>query len=206
VVDAEVARALGHGTRQIVLLGAGYDGRSLRFGGGDVRWFEVDRRATLADKRRRLEALGITAPGTADIGLDLQRDDLDAALATAGHDAAAASLFVCEGLLDDLTLEATATLCGTLRARAAPGSTLAATFSVSPDARFPAQALRAATDLLRRAADERRRNEFRPGDAQKLVVVTGWRITHTETSPERRLDPGAHLLVLVCEPDPARGG
>jgi methyltransferase (TIGR00027 family) len=204
VVDAEVARALGRGTAQIVLLGAGYDGRSLRFGGGAARWYEVDRPATLTDKRRRLEALGITAIGTTDIGLDLQRDDVDAALDAAGHDAGAASLFVCEGLLDALTLEATASLCETLRTRAAPGSTLVATVTVRPEAGAPARTFRAATDLLRLAADVRRRNEFRPGDAQKLMVVTGWRVTHAESSPERRLDPGAHLLALVCEPDPAR--
>ncbi len=113
---------------------------------------------------------------------------------------------MCERLLDALTLEATASLCGTLRNRAAPGSVLVATVTVTPEAGAPARALRAATDLLRQAADEPRRNEFRPGDAQKLMVVTGWRVTHTESSPERRLDPGAHLLALVCEPDPARGG
>jgi len=37
------------------------------------------------------------------------------------------------------------------------------------------------------------------------MVVTGWRVTHAESSSERRLDPGAHVLMLVCEPDPARG-
>ena len=209
VVDAEVARALGRGTGQIVLLGAGYDGRSLRFGAGATRWFEVDRPPTLADKRRRIESLGITATGTTgttDIGLDLRRDDLDAALDAAGHDAAAASLFVCEGLLDALTLEATASLCATLRSRAAPGSTLVATVTVRPEAGAPARALRAATDLLRLAAGEPRDNEFRPGDAEKLMVVTGWLVTHAESSPGRRLDPGVHLLALVGEPDPARGG
>ncbi len=206
VVDAEVARALGHGTGQVVLLGAGYDGRPLRFGGGATRWFEVDRPAALADKRRRLASLGITATGTTDIGLDLRRDDLDAALDVAGHDASAASLFACEGLLDDLTLEVTASLCGTLRTRAAPGSALVVTVTVRPEGGVPVRALRAVTDLLRPAVDEPRRNEFRPDDAEKLMVVTGWRVTHAESSPARRLDPGAYLLALVCEPDPARGG
>jgi methyltransferase (TIGR00027 family) len=200
VIDAEVARALGHGTGQIVLLGAGYDGRSFRFGGGAVRWFEVDRGAVLADKRRRLDALGLTAGGSVAVGLDFSKDDLDAALDAAGHCAAAPSLFVCEALLDALTLEVAASLCATLRARAAAGSVLTATFSVAPEPGAPARALRSATDLLRRAADEPRRNEFRPGDPEKLMVVTGWRATHAESSAERRLDPGARTLVLVCEP------
>jgi hypothetical protein len=59
---------------------------------------------------------------------------------------------------------------------------------------------------LRQATDERRGNEWRPGDPQKLLVVTGWHVTHSESSPERRLDPGAHQLIVVCEPDPSRRG
>jgi methyltransferase (TIGR00027 family) len=202
VVDAEVARAIGRGTTQIVLLGAGYDGRSLRFGGGAARWFEVDRPATLADKRGRLDALGIDVTGTTSLELDLllRHGDLGDALDAAGHDAAAPSLFVCEGLFDSLTLEATAAVCETLHARAAPGSVLVATCTVAPETGTPGRALRAAGGLLRAAVDEPRRNEFRPGDLQKLVVVTGWRVRHAEVSPERRLDPGAHALVVVCEP------
>ena len=85
----------------------------------------------------------------------------------------------------------------------ATGSVLVATFSVAPEARRHRSALRAASGLLRHATDEPRRSEFRPGDPEKLMVVTGWRVTHTESSPERRLDPGAHTVILVCEPDPA---
>ena len=66
------------------------------------------------------------------------------------------------------------------------------------------RALRAATGLVRRATDEPRRSEFRPGDPQKLMVVTGWHVTHTASSAERRIDPGAHTVVLVGEPDAAR--
>ena len=206
VIDAEVARALGRGTAQVVLLGAGDDGRGLRFGGGAVRWFEVDRPAAQADKRARLQALDIATTGTTYIGLDLLAGDLGAALHAAGHDAGAPSLFVAEELFDALTLEATASVCSALRARAAPGSALVATFSVLPEAGELTRTLRSAAGLLRQATDERRRNEFRPGDPQKLMVVTGWRVTHAESSAERRLDPGAHVLILVGEPDPERGG
>jgi methyltransferase (TIGR00027 family) len=205
LIDAEVARALGRGTTQVVLLGAGDDGRALRFGGGTVRWFEVDRPAAQADKRCRLHALDIATTGTTYVGLDLLADDLGTALEAAGHDAAAPSLFVAEELFDALTLEATASVCSALRGRAAPGSALVATFSILPETGELARTLRAATGLLRQATDERRRNEFRPGDPQKLMVVTGWRVTHAESSAERRLDLGAHVLILVCEPGPERG-
>ncbi len=206
LIDAEVARALGRGTAQIVLLGAGDDGRALRFGGGPVRWFEIDRADAQTDKRSRLSALGIATTATTYVPLDLLADDLGAALAAAGHDGAAPSLFVAETVFDTLTLEATASSCAAMRERAAPGSVLVATFAVAPDGSGPVRALRSATDLLRQAGAEPRRNEWRPGDPEKLLVVTGWRVTHGESSSARRLDPGAHLRMVVGEPDQARVG
>ena len=227
VVDAEVARAIGRGTTQVVLVGAGYDGRALRFAGGATRWFEVDRAATLEDKRRRLRELEIEPVGVTPVTFDLLdplgrrasgpgraglsglsggsrgASGIDVALRVAGHDATAASLFVCEGLFDTLTLEAAASLADALRARAAAGSVLVADFAAAPEGGAPVRALRAATGLVRRATDEPRRSEFRPGDAQKLLVVTGWHVTHTASSAERRIDPGAHTVVLVGEPDAA---
>ncbi|HEX4127868.1 MAG TPA: SAM-dependent methyltransferase [Acidimicrobiales bacterium] len=206
VIDAEVARALGRGTTQIVLLGAGGDGRALRFAGGATRWFEVDRPQAQADKRRRLDALNIVTTGTRYVGLDLLSDDLGDALEAAGHEAGSPSLFISEGLFDALTLEATAAACSALRDRAAPDSVLVATFAVEPPASGPVRALRSATGVVRQATDDPRRNDFRPDDPQKLMVVTGWRVTHAESSAERRLDPGAHMLILVSEPDTERGG
>jgi methyltransferase (TIGR00027 family) len=208
VIDAEVARSLGRGTSQVVLLGAGDDGRAIRFGGGATRWFEVDRPQTQADKRNRLSALGIATAAVTYIGLDLLRDgdDLGGALDAAGHDPDAPSLFIAETVFDSLTLEATASICGVLRQWAAPNSVLVASFSVAPEGSGTAQALRAATGLLRQIADEPRRSHLRPGDSEKLMVVTGWRVTHTESSAGRRLDPGAHMVIVVCEPGPPRAG
>jgi methyltransferase (TIGR00027 family) len=206
LIDAEVARALGHRTTQIVLVGAGDDGRALRFGGGATQWFEVDRPGAQAEKRRQLGQLGIATPGTKYVGLDLLRDDLGAALGSAGHDGGAPSLFIAETVFDTLTLEATAALCRALRARAAAGSVLVAMFPVLPEGSGAVHALRSARAALRQATHGPPRHEYRPGDPQKLLVVTGWRVTHAESSAERRLDPGAHTVMLVCEPDPVRGG
>jgi methyltransferase (TIGR00027 family) len=209
VVDAEVAGALGRGTRQVVLLGAGYDGRALRFGGGDTRWFEVDRPATLADKERRLRALGIEPTQVRFIPLDLLRADVGAALDAAGHDPDAPTLYVCEGLAEFLTLEAMASACDAMSARAAVGSRLVATFVVTPEVGGAWRARRAASDLLLRAAGEPRRNEFAPGDPEKLMVVTGWHVLYAASAPRPRprrsrrvaAPPGRPTtLVLVCEP------
>ncbi|MBV8462452.1 MAG: SAM-dependent methyltransferase [Acidimicrobiales bacterium] len=201
-MDAQVALAIGRGIDQIVLLGAGYDGRALRFGGGAVRWFEVDEPARQADKRRRLGALGRDPDMVAYVSADVATEDPCEALAAAGHDTSRPSLFVCDGLVSRLTLEATATLCHAVRARAAAASVLVADYRVAPEADGPGRALRALADLALCAFGQPRRNEFRPGDPEKLMVVTGWRVTQAERTPESRLDRGAHLLVLTCEPGP----
>ena len=136
VIDAEVARALGRGTAQIVLLGAGYDGRSLRFGGGAVRWFEVDRPAVLADKRRRLDALGLAAADGGDLasGSTCWHDDLGAALDAAGTRRRGTVAVRLRGALRRPDPGGDGHPVPTLRSRAAPGSVLVATFSVAPEA------------------------------------------------------------------------
>jgi methyltransferase (TIGR00027 family) len=189
---------------QVVLVGAGYDGRALRFA-GSTRWFETDDSVTLEDKQRRLAALGVDVPPVVYLGLDLRADDIDSALKAAGHRADAPSLFVCEDLFASLTLETTASLCETLRARAADGSVLVSTFFVTPEpagVTAPA-ALRTAADLLLRVAGEPRRTEFRPGDPEKLMVVTGWRAARSQRTDAGRLHPGACLLAVAATPAPA---
>ena len=135
---------------------------ALRFGGGAVRWFEVDRPATLEDKRRRLAELGVVATGITTVGLDLLEqtaDDTDAALGAAGHDADAPSLFVCDGLFEALTLGAGGSLLRRAGARAAPGSVLVANFTVAPEGGVPVRArafrLRPGAPGHRRAAAQR---------------------------------------------------
>lgn len=56
-VDEEVLAAIAAGVRQIVICGAGYDDRALRFRSHGVRYFELDHSATQADKLRRLRAV-----------------------------------------------------------------------------------------------------------------------------------------------------
>ena len=55
--DDRVLAALSAGIRQVVILGAGYDDRALRFRSPGVRFFELDHPATQADKARRLRAM-----------------------------------------------------------------------------------------------------------------------------------------------------
>lgn len=209
-IDSEVADAIGRGTEQVVILGAGYDGRALRFGGAPTRWFEVDDPSTQADKRRRLAALGVSPVGVTYVPLDLARGDLGAALDAAGHDAGVPTLFLAEGLVPYLPLEAMVAMCRALRARAAPGSVFVTTFFVSPEPHGALPGWYRARDVLFALIGEPRRSEYRPDDPQKLYVVTGWRVARSRSARASRVDRGARLLVLTGEPmgsgTDARGG
>jgi methyltransferase (TIGR00027 family) len=208
-VDREVADALGRGVEQVGLVGAGYDGRALRFA-GSTRWFEVDRPTTQDDKRRRLAARGPAPAPTPPVtyaGLDLTVDDVGAALEAAGHRADAPTLFVCDGVFPHLTLAAVASLCEALRARAPEGSVLASTFLVAPAAgagigAAAALAGRKAADGLLALGGQPRRSEFLVGDPEKLMVVTGWRVGRSQRTGPARLHPGANLLALSARPAP----
>lgn len=127
--DAAVVRALEHGVRQIVILGAGYDGRALRYRTPGVRFFEVDHPATQADKRKRLRAIDASLDGIVFVTADFTEHRLGEELDAAGHDASQPSLFMCEGVLRYLPEDAFRELLGVAAARATPDSELAASIS-----------------------------------------------------------------------------
>src|ERR1700722_10755413 len=62
-IDDQVLSALDRGVDQIVVLGAGYDDRSLRFRSPGVHFFEVDHPDTQTDKHRRLRESGADLTG-----------------------------------------------------------------------------------------------------------------------------------------------
>ncbi len=69
--DRVVLNALERGTIQVAAIGAGYDGRALRYAKPGVRWFEVDHPVTQRDKRQRLQRLAIPAPELTFVAADL---------------------------------------------------------------------------------------------------------------------------------------
>jgi len=129
--DDAVLRSIGGGVPQIVLLGAGYDGRALRFRTPGVRFFEVDHPATQTDKRHRLSVLGIDAADVAFVGADFTEPGLGDRLADAGHDPSFPSLFLLEGVLRYLPEAAYRGLLATIAGFAAAGSELAVTVSTA---------------------------------------------------------------------------
>ncbi len=123
--DRVVVNAIGRGVRQVALLGAGYDGRALRYAAPGVVFFEVDHPATQADKLARLKRLGIDRDRITFVGFDLTEPGLAPALQDAGLDPEAPCAYLCEGLLVYLPPPAVGALLDDLRALAAPGTRLA---------------------------------------------------------------------------------
>ena len=74
--DRVTLAALDRGVCQIVIVGAGYDGRPLRFATPGVTWFEVDHPATQSDKRVRLAAACASTDDIVFVPIDLTTGNL----------------------------------------------------------------------------------------------------------------------------------
>jgi methyltransferase (TIGR00027 family) len=110
---------------QLVILGAGLDGRAWRMPElGKTTVFEVDHPDTQREKRERVVALSQVARDVRFTPVDFTRDNLDDALAAAGHDQALVTTWLWEGVVMYLTpadIEATLAV---IRRRSASGSRL----------------------------------------------------------------------------------
>ena len=101
-IDAVFRRALAEQFGQILILGAGFDTRALRFQqeSRDARIFELDVPATQSAKISQYQKRSLAVPANLSfIPIDFDRDSLPAKLSDAGFQRGQRSLFVMEGLL-----------------------------------------------------------------------------------------------------------
>ena len=196
--DSETVRALEHRIRQVVVLGAGYDGRALRYG-SQARWIEIDRPTTQEDKRRRVASVGAASDHITFVPVDLLVDDLDDALEAADHRSDSPSLFLAEGLFAYLPVEVSRSVCSALRGRAAPGSVFVSNYRVVPRRGARGRGLRVVVDALLVAIGERRQADFHEGEPEALLVSVGWRPVRLDSSRPNRIDQGSYLLVVAAE-------
>jgi len=125
VIDAAVRDAVAAGVRQVVILGAGLDGRAWRMKDLDgTRVFEVDHPATQTVKRHFLGALPPPIASVTFVPIDFEREALSAVLASARQDDASPTCWIWEGVVMYLTRDVVrATLAG-IASRSAVGSIL----------------------------------------------------------------------------------
>jgi methyltransferase (TIGR00027 family) len=203
-VDDQVIRAIGGGTRQVVICGAGYDDRALRFRASGVRFFEVDHPATQADKARLLLSIGAGLPGVTLVEADFRSDDVGVELDRAGHAASLPTLIICEGLLVYLDLVTCHALLAALARRAAAGSVLVVSMATHPDGLDSGEVANAA-NLRRRAGVAEPWQTILPvAEHVALVEQAGWTVTMTQWSPVAAAGAthGRRSLLATAEPLP----
>ncbi len=134
-IDAELRAALAADVPQVVILGAGFDSRSLRIAGIDTaRVFEVDHPATQARKRGCLAQMLPSEPAHVSFvaldfcpqldDLELEHERLGKAMAEAGFREDSLTFFIWEGVTEYLSADAV-DLTLSFVSKAAAGSTIA---------------------------------------------------------------------------------
>ncbi len=99
--DEVLLGAIRAGVRQVVILGAGYDSRALRFQEEleGIRVYEIDHPGTQARKRRSMANAGVVdPPGLTYIPIDFNRQSFQAALSNHGFSTEVKTLFLWEGV------------------------------------------------------------------------------------------------------------
>jgi methyltransferase (TIGR00027 family) len=197
--DEATLAAIARGVTQVVILGAGYDDRALRFRTPGVRFFELDHPGTQADKRRRLIAGGLLTDGLELIAADFKHEDVSALLERAGHTAGRDTLFICEGLLVYFDGPAIVTLLAALAARASPASTLAASLAIHPGDLDP-RVVATAANARRRLGASEPWVTILPLQAHLGLLHDGGWVEYAvvdDTALEPRAVPGRSVLVTA---------
>ena len=124
-IDTAVRNAIAGGATQLVILGAGYDGRAWRMSElAGVKVFEVDHPATQGEKRARVAELPPAIGTVSFASIDFERESLGSVLERAGHDRSSPTCWIWEGVVMYLTREAMRSTLAGIADRSASGSTL----------------------------------------------------------------------------------
>ena len=162
---------------QLVILGAGLDGRAWRMPElRHITVFEVDHPDSQRDKRARVPRLTPASQDIRFVPVDFTRDSLDDALAKAGHDATRPTTWIWEGVVMYLTpADVEATLAIVAR-RSAPGSRLAVNYHAPAPMRW-------VVGFVVRRLGEPLRSVFRPAAMAALLVKHGFVVVRDDGIP-----------------------
>ncbi|HYW73109.1 MAG TPA: class I SAM-dependent methyltransferase [Pyrinomonadaceae bacterium] len=162
---------------QLVILGAGLDGRAWRMPElGETTVFEVDHPDTQREKQDRIAALTQAARDVRFAPVDFTRDSLDDALAATGHDPVLATTWLWEGVVMYLTpadIEATLAI---IERRSVVGSRLIIAYH------SPALMLRLIGPIVRRLG-EPLRSAFTADTMRTLLAKYGFGVVWDAAMP-----------------------
>ncbi|WP_432133451.1 MULTISPECIES: class I SAM-dependent methyltransferase [unclassified Streptomyces] len=170
-LDDAIRDLLADGTiGQVVLIAAGMDTRAFRLDWpDDVDVYEVDHAPLIAEKRRRLDALGAKpAVRRHEVSADLTQEWLPS-LEQAGFDRTRPTLWIAEALTFFLTEEQAAGLLRLLASASAPGSHLAFDILGRALLRSPFS-----KSFLDRLADDGTPWIFGTDEPESFLTANGW--------------------------------
>ena len=190
------------GSSQVVVLGAGLDGRAWRMPElSDATVFEVDHPDSQRDKRSRSDALRPVAREIRFVSVDFARDSLDHALAVAGHDPTRPTTWVWEGVVMYLTREQIEATLAVVARRSAKTSCLVVVYHSPAPIRFILNA------VVRRMGEPLRSSQTET-EMRRLLAIHGFEVERDESlqaigvrvSPElaRHVKGMTHMRVAVA--------
>lgn len=161
-------------TPQVVILGAGLDGRAWRMPHlRDATVFEVDHPDSQREKLRRTSGLTETARTVRFVSVDFERDRLDEKLAAAGHDPTGATTWVWEGVVMYLARPDIERTLAVIERRSVAGSRLIVVY-------HRPGVLRGLVGLVVRRAGEPLRSAFTPEAMGALIAAYGFSVASDE--------------------------
>jgi methyltransferase (TIGR00027 family) len=195
--------AVARGTRQYLIIGAGFDSFALRppASAQDVAVFEIDRPATQALKRRRIAECGLAEPTSLHfVAADLAKDSLDRCLAGSAYRPDLPALFSWLGVTMFLTREACLATLQVIARCSAKGSQLVFTY-------FDEQIYRTPTDRFRNmqayvnSVGEPFRSGFDPRTLEEDLAAVGLGLIEdlTETQLLERYQCTGHKSMIPLE-------
>lgn len=162
---------------QVVILGAGLDGRAWRMPElRDAIVFEVDHPDSQREKMARTSGLSSTAREVRFVPVDFTRDALDDRLANAGHDAGRPTTWVWEGVVMYLTHSEIEATLGVVARRSTPGSRLVIVYA-APGLVLPL------VKLVVQRVGEPFRSVLTPAAMQRLLAAHGFRVVRDDDVP-----------------------
>jgi methyltransferase (TIGR00027 family) len=203
VIDERVREGIAnHNARQLVILGAGFDGRAYRMRElADSVVFEVDYPSTQELKRKKAQQLELAARELRYATCDFETVSLDEALRAVRFDAAAPSVWIWEGVTMYLPEPAILGTLALLERLAATGSTLIISY-ITPAmtqgtpwvGRIGAQALRSLSEPIRFVAT--------PEAMQRLLAARGFEAVSDVLPREKAAHYGARVArFALIQPD-----
>jgi methyltransferase (TIGR00027 family) len=196
----------GAASPQLVILGAGLDGRAWRMPElRDAVVFEVDHPDSQRQKRARGAALSRMAKEVRFVPVDFAHDDLKAALAAAGHDPSLATTWIWEGVVMYLRQSEIEATLQVVRERSAQRSRLVIAYHC------PALMLLLVAVLVKRMG-EPIRSAFTPERMRALLARFGFQVLRDETLPAigrslsddvaRATRPMKHMRIVTADVGP----